>query len=288
MVEIFFTWSKGDRIQIIALQELPFEHRRMVRTMPVRNQCGSECGEFNLAKIDSLDRRWRSSCPNRFLGNTKHFAGTAFFDIPGSGSSSAAKALREAALATKDSKSFTVVTHQRGEDPNPVVYEAPDISSSKPLLDFSIVSVGQYTYIPDQCKKKSWEKIFTPTGYGPGGVMYDLDLLLSSQRVVRRGDKYLAEWVPSFPWVKVDVVATVKRNEVIAEQETFIYGKGTGWFLRPFSQRNYGYTVRYTRINSSPPIKVPRRGIVEEGSHKGAFRACVSFGPVSFGFPTSS
>lgn len=212
-----------------------------------------------------------------------------FFDVPGSGSSSATKTLRAAALATKDLKSFTVVTRQRGEDPSPVVYEAPDLSSSKPLLDFSIVSVGQYTFVPGQCKKKSWLKIFTPTGYGPGGVMYDLDILLSSQKVVRRGDEYLAEWVPSFPWVKVDVVATVKRNMVIAEQETFIYGKGTGWFLRPFAQHNtYRYTVRYTHINSSPPVKLPRGEIVEDGSHNGAYRSCASFGAVSFGFPTSS
>ncbi len=211
-----------------------------------------------------------------------------FFDVPSSGNSSAAKALREAVLATKDSKSFTVITHQRGEDPSTVIYEAPDISATKPLPDFSIVSVGQYTYVLSQCKKKSWEKVFTPTGFGPGGVMYDLDLLLSSQKVVRRGDEYLAEWVPSFPWVKVDLVATVKRNRVVAEQEIFTYGKGTGWFLRPFAQHNYGSTVRYTRINSSPLIKVPRCAIVEEETHEEAFRTCVSFGAVSFGFPTSS
>jgi hypothetical protein len=118
--------------------------------------------------------------------------------------------------------------------------------------------------------------------------MYDLDVLLSSQRVVRRGDKYFAEWVPSFPWVRANVVATVRRNKVIAERETFTYGKGTGWFLRPFAQHDYGYTVRYTRIDSSPPIRVPRRGIVETGSHEGPFRACASFGAVSFEFPTSS
>ena len=212
-----------------------------------------------------------------------------FFDTPESGSSSAAKTLRDAVLATKDSTSFTVVTLQRGEEPNPVIYEAPDLSSSQPFLDFSIVSVGQHTYIPSQCGKKAWEKIFTPTGYGPGGVMYDLDLLLSSQRVVRRGDKYFAEWVPSFPWVKVDIVATVKRNRVVAEKETFTYGKGTGWFLRPFAQHsNYGYTVRYAHINSSPPVKVPRRGIVQERREEGAYRSCASFGAVSFGFPTSS
>jgi hypothetical protein len=211
-----------------------------------------------------------------------------FFDVPGSGSSSAALSLRGATLATEHSKSFTVVTQQRGEDPSPVVYEAPDMSSSRPLLDFSIVSIGQYTYIPSQCKNESWEKIFTPTGYGPGGVMYDLDILLSSQRVVRRGNEYLAEWVPSFPWVRVDVVATVRRDKVIAERETFIYGNGTDWFLRPFSQHNYGYTVRYTRINSSPPVKVPRRGIVQEGRRQDVARACESYGAVSFSFPTSS
>jgi hypothetical protein len=119
-------------------------------------------------------------------------------------------------------------------------------------------------------------------------VMYDLDILLSSQRVVRRGNEYLAEWVPSFPWVRVDVVATVRRDKVIAERETFIYGNGTDWFLRPFSQHNYGYTVRYTRINSSPPVKVPRRGIVQEGRRQDVARACESYGAVSFSFPTSS
>lgn len=211
-----------------------------------------------------------------------------FFDIPGAGSRSAARALRDAALATKDSRSFTAVTHRRGEEPSAVIYEAPDISSSRLLLDFSIVSVGKYTYISDGCKKKSWDKFFTPTGYGPGGVMYDLDLLLSSQKVFRRGDKYLAEWVPSFPWVRVDVVATVKRNKVISEKERFIYGKGTGWFLRPFARHNDGYTTQYTRINSSPLVEVPRRRIVDEGSHERAFRACASFGAISFGFPTST
>jgi hypothetical protein len=211
-----------------------------------------------------------------------------FFDVPSWSSSPAAKALRQAALATKESKSFTLVTHQRGQDPSSVVYETPDLSATSPLLDISIVSVGQYTYVSSPCKKRSWEKIFTPTGYGPGGVMYDLDLLLSSQNVVRRGDKFLAEWVPSFPWVKVSVVATVRRNKVIAERETFTYGKGTRWFLRPFVEHNFGYTVRYTRINTSPPITVPRNGVAVEGSSQEAFRACASFGAISFGFPTSS
>lgn len=211
-----------------------------------------------------------------------------YFDVPGWSSSSAAKALRHAALATKESRSFTLVTHERGEDSRSVDYESPDLSASKPLPDISIVSVGQYTYLSGQCKTQSWEKIFTPTGYGPGGVMYDLDLLLSSQKVIRRGDTYLAQWVPSFPWVKVNVVATVKRNMVVAERETFIYGRGTVWFLRPFVQHNFGYTVRYTRINDSPPITVPRHGIAVDGSRGGAFRACVSWGAISFGFPTSS
>lgn len=211
-----------------------------------------------------------------------------FFDVPSSRSSSVVNALREAALATRDSKSFTEITRERGEGPNPVIYQAPDMSSSKPLLDFSIVSVGQYTYIPSRCGMKSWEKIFTPTGYGPGGVMYDLDVLLSAQRVVRRGDEYFAEWVPSFPWVRVDVVAAVRRDKVIAERETFVYGQGTGWFLRPLAQHDYGYTVRYTRINSSPPIRVPRRGHVETSSREGPFRSCASYGAISFEFPTSS
>jgi hypothetical protein len=211
-----------------------------------------------------------------------------FFDVPTSGSTSAAATLRAAALATKDAKDFTVVTFQPGQEPSQVVYEAPDRSSSKPLLDISIVSVGQYTYISGQCKRKTWNRYLTPTDYGPGGVMYDLDVILSSQRVVRRGDQYIAQWVPSFPSVKVDVVATVKRNRVIAEKETFVYGKGTGWYLRPFVDRKFGYTVRYSHIDSSPPIKVPRQGIIEEGSHEGQPRGCATYGAVSIGFPTSS
>jgi hypothetical protein len=211
-----------------------------------------------------------------------------FFDTPGSGSSSATKVLRKAAWDTEHSKSFTAVTYEGGQEPTQVVYQAPDISSSKVLLDLSIVSVGDYTYISSGCKKMTWDKFPSPTGYGPGGVMYDLDILLSSQKVVRRGDQYLAEWVPSFPGVRADVVATVKQKKVVAERETFIYGNGTGWFLRPFTQHNYGYTVRYTRINSSPPIKVPPRGTLEEGNQEGVSRGCASYGAVSFGFPTNS
>jgi hypothetical protein len=210
-----------------------------------------------------------------------------FFGTPGPGSSSAAKALRDAAWATKESKSFTLVTSQANA--GPVIYQEPDISSSKPLFDFSIVSVGQYTYMPSQCKGVSWVRFFTPTGYGPGGVMYDLDLLLSAQRVVHHGNHYIAQWVPSFPWVRVDVVATVRDNKVMAEKETYVYGKGTQWFLRPLSQHSeYGYTVRYTQINSSPAIKVPQRGTIQQESGGGMPRGCATYGVVSFGFPISS
>jgi hypothetical protein len=156
------------------------------------------------------------------------------------------------------------------------VYQSPDKTSSLTLPEFKVITDGPYTYFSDSCNKKKWERTLTPWNYGPDNVMYDLNLLLSSQRVVHVGDEYRAEYVPNFPAVKVDIVATVMHRRVVAERESFSYGEGTGWHLYPFHQQNYGYTVNYDRIDSSPPIIVPPQKDVQdvEPSKSGAIRIC--------------
>jgi hypothetical protein len=211
-----------------------------------------------------------------------------FFDAPAANPGSAAATLRHAVIVTESLKSFTEVTYQRGQNPSAVVYQSPDTSYIKPLPDFPIVSEGQYTYVRDNCTKRLWERVRTPFQYGPGNALYDLDLLLTAQRVTRRGDRFVAQYVPSFPSIEVDIIANVQRNKVVAEKEVFTYGKGTNWYLRPWTTPNIAYTVRYSHFDSSELITVPsRRQLVKSNPNEPeAFRGCGSFVAVSTFLPT--
>jgi hypothetical protein len=211
-----------------------------------------------------------------------------FFGTPGPNSWPAAEALRVAVMNTEHSQSFTAVTYQHGQSPQSVVYQAPNKASIELLPHFPVVSVGQYTFYRDNCTKTRWERESTPTRYGPADVMYDLDLILSSQRIVKIGSRYLAQYVPSFPWVKVNIVVQLERGRVFSERESFDYGKGTGWILRPFSNQNFAYTVRYTKIDTSPSITVPRPADTEDLSGNEAVHGCGSFVVVGTRIPTDS
>jgi hypothetical protein len=112
------------------------------------------------------------------------------------------------------------------------------------------------------CSKGKWERLYEPNSYGPDGIMYDLDLLLSAQQVNGSGHRFLATYVAPGGSVEVVINAKVDSGRVVREAERFIYGSGTGWYLSPFRPGNHGYTLIYSKIGSSPPIKVPPRSEV--------------------------
>jgi hypothetical protein len=178
-----------------------------------------------------------------------------FFSAPDHGSVRAKQQLRSAAFATKDAASFTESTVERKQLTGSELYQAPD-RTLVAFLRFKQINVGSYTYF-EGCSKRKWERLYTPTSYGPDGIMYDLDLLLSAQQVNRLAHHYLATYVAPGGSVKVVITAKVAFGRVVSETERFIYGPGTGWYFGAFRPRNHGYTLIYSKIGSSPSITIP-------------------------------
>jgi len=191
-----------------------------------------------------------------------------FFGEPDHGSIKARQVVRSAAFATQHARSFTELTVERNQVTGSVIYQSPDKTLSsftgfKEFIAFQQINIGSYEYF-EGCSKHNWERLYSPTSYGPDGIMYDLDLLLSAQQVTRHGDQFLATYVASGGSVEVVITANVKLGEVVRETERFIYGPGTGWYLGPYRPRNHGYTLIYSRIGTSPPIKVPPTSEVKD------------------------
>jgi hypothetical protein len=178
-----------------------------------------------------------------------------YFGIPNHGSIRAKQRLQNAALATEYSESFTELTVEHNQVSGSELYQSPDKTLSS-FLGFTQINVGSYMYFGG-CPKRKWERLYQPNSYGPDGIMYDLDLLLYAQKVNERGHTFLATYVAPGGSVEVEINARVKSGRVVREAERFIYGSGTGWYLGPFRPQNHGYALIYSKIGSSPPIKVP-------------------------------
>jgi len=205
-----------------------------------------------------------------------------FFGIPNRGSIQAKREIRSAALATEDSESFTELTVEHNQVTGSELYQSPDKTLSS-FLGFKQINVGSYMYFGG-CSKRKWERQYAPDSYGPDGIMYDLDLLQSAQHVNGSGHNFLATYVAPGGSVEVVINAKVESGKVVREAERFIYGSGTGWYIGPFRPRNHGYTLIYSKIGSSPPIKVPPISEVKDkkASKSGATLVGICSGSGSF------
>lgn len=180
-----------------------------------------------------------------------------YWGIPASGSSRAKAELRRAIKDTEASASFTVSQTTGSNQLGPTVYQAPNMTLNT-LSTLETETVGPYSYIhSDACPGQKWYRYRTAFHYGPGNVFLDLDYLWNSQRVERVGNQFYAEWVPSFPFIKVIITATVRNNRIAREVERFRYARRIDWLIRPVKPRNYGYTLSYSRFNSSPRFSAP-------------------------------